>query len=319
MGFLGRLFKKDVSEVESRSSSTPELPGDAAKCISPDAQVLVAEALRIIDTRVEIRRGMFSVRGAGSEGEVMQAARKLQQAHELQPKNCLLHYAYVCALDLAAQGKSATEEMTRLADSNPDFLLARFAVARGERTQKYPLFILPSWQQARVHPAISSSVTTFVALAVREGIEPRVAFFLRDSEGNFRNVALSRIRIDITNMVSSVGHSQMVAAYARIWDDPRNPLQIETFDFPFGPAESAGRLVYELLCLQNDVDFAVINSSDQILLNRRLSIPPMMKETNRQVLRRLIEAPNGPILSDAEKYNAVREHQRRMPLSAVRY
>jgi hypothetical protein len=318
MGFLGRFLKKDV-KVESRSGSIQELPGDAAKCISPDAQELVAEALRIIDTRVEIGRGTFTVCGAGSEGEVMQAARKLQQAHELQPKNCLLHYAYVCALDIAAQGKSATEEMTRLADSNPSFLLAKLAVARGERTQKYPLFILPSWHPARVHPVISSSVKTFVFLAVRKGIEPRVAFFLRDSEENFRHVEASRIRIDITNMMSSVGLSQMVAGYARIWDNPRNPLQLETFDFPFGPAESAGRLIYELLCLQNDVDFVVINSSDQILLNRRLSIPPMMRETNRQVLNRLIEAPDGPRFSDAEKYNAITEHQRRTPLSAVRY
>jgi len=93
----------------------------------------------------------------------------------------------------------------------------------------------------------------------------------------------------------------------------------EAFDLPLGPRGSKDRLNYEFLCLQEDIDFAVIDRSDRILLNKRISIPAAMQQTNRQILKLLIQAPDGPDVSDAELHNALTEHKYRVPLSAIRY
>jgi hypothetical protein len=302
--------------------SKPAVPANTLAQSDREATaVLVAEALKIIEAQVRISRGAISVQSSGSEGKAMEAARKLEQAHKLHPENALLHYAYASALDLAAQGSSAAAEMKRLADSNPGFLLARFATASQDRG-KYPLFTLPPWGPAStsVHPAISATVKTGVLIAVRDGLTPRAALFVRDAQGDFQDAqALESARIDITTMISPITKPQIVALYANVWDNPRSPYTIEAFDLPLGPRGSKGRLNYEFLCLQEDIDFAVIDRSDRILLNKRISIPPAMQQTNRQILKLLTQAPDGPEVSDAQLHNALTEHKCRVPLSAVRY
>ena len=320
MGFLKSIFggkKKPESGSQKGLQLRPvALENDA---LSEGAAALIAQALRVIQEHVTIRTDGIEVAGSGTEGRVMLAARSLEEALKLHPENALLHYAYASALDIAAQGKSAMEEMKRLVDSKSDFQLAKFALSAGAR--RYPLFTLPQWSPncRHVHPVISRFVKSGVLVAVRDGISPRAALFLRDARGEFTDLqALASAKIEMTTMISPVTEPQVVVLYAAIWDNPDNAFGVEAFDLPLKPAGSKDREVYQYLCLQRDIDFAVIDGNDRILLNKRLSIPPAMQQTNQRILRMLIDNPDGPKIADTDVINVLNEHKRRVPLSAVR-
>ena len=97
----------------------------------------------------------------------MEAANKFQEAHHLHEQNPLLHFGLASALHLAAQFKSAEDEMKTIVQLHPDFQLARFAIGGWERW-KSP-FTLPSWtpHTESVPPVIAGTVKTTILLSVR--------------------------------------------------------------------------------------------------------------------------------------------------------
>jgi hypothetical protein len=153
--------------------------------------------------------------------------------------------------------------------------------------------------------------------------------FLRDKAGDFRDLeVLKSAKIDITTVISDITNPQIVAINARIWDDPTNPYPLEALDFPLCQRGLTDRRKYEYLCLQEDIDFAIIDARDRLLLNKRLQIPPRMREVNQRLLKLLvgsdgIEIPldkaGGDRWYDTVGRPAIKAHQSRLQPSDVRY
>src|ERR1017187_7893351 len=149
MSFWDRVFgKKAAAPVQQERAKPPIIRAQPAR-VSPSAptqrssdsaatdyppavKALITEALQIIEPSVAIGSQVTVVKSAGAEGQVIEGARKLEQAHELMPNDPLLHYAWASALHLAMQNKTAEEEMRRLVEANPQFLLGRCAI-QGDR------------------------------------------------------------------------------------------------------------------------------------------------------------------------------------------
>lgn len=286
---------------------------------SPEASSYISEALRIIEAQVEIGPGSVHVSDAGSEGIVMEAARKLEAARTLHPDNALLHYAYASGLHLAMQYKSAEEVMKDCAQSHPDFAWAQVAIQGWAKWQSP--FTLPPWGQETntVHPAISQTVKTCILLSARDGLVPRAVLFLRDAGGDFQDLqALRTAKIDLATVISAVRDPRVVGIYGSIYDNPGSPYNIEALEAPFRPRGDAIRCRYEYLCIQDDIDFVVIDRQDRILLNKRLQLPNLMKETIRKLLDALTSS-EGSDVATTQLLNAINRHQRQFSHSDIRY
>ncbi|MBI4732113.1 MAG: zinc ribbon domain-containing protein, partial [Chloroflexi bacterium] len=286
---------------------------------SNDALKLVAEALEIIENKViQYKPGMGYVKVGGTDSQSMVAAEKLGEAYKLQPNDLFLQYAYASALHLAMQYKSGREEMEKLVQAHPEFLLARFALDGWEAWDG--LFLLPPWKPGikSVHPAISAQLKAGYVIPTRDGLRPRATLFLRDAGGDFANSnVLQTVRIDITTMLSDT-RPPLAIVYAKIWDNPKSPFQVEALGAPLYPRGNAQRCKYEYLCMQQDIDFAVIDNRDQILFNKRLPMPTRMKQVNAQLLKLLL-GEAGREISDSELVSAVRAYQGRYSLDDVKY
>lgn len=296
------------------SGKQPDAPSPPV----PETSRLVAEALEIIESRVVQFIPGGVIKSGGDTSEAMNAAEKLAEAHQLQPEDPWLHYAWASALHLAMQYKTGREEMERLAQTHPDFLFAKFAI--DDWDQWDGLFALPPWKPGieNVHPAISAEIKAAFVLGTRQELQPRATLFLRDAGGDFQNPSiLQNARIDITTVLSS-DDPQIAVLYARIWDNPDSPYQVEALGLPLYPRGSKLRCKYEYLCLQEDIDFAVIDNHDRILLNKRLAFPKRMRKTHEKLLKLLQSSP-GREISDTELVSAVRSFQSRFSLSDVRY
>ncbi len=291
---------------------------DPAEEISQEASALISAAVDIIETQVTIERGFVKIE-TGSDSKVMEAARHLEAAHKLHPRIPLLHYAWASALHLAAQFKSAEDEMRIVSQTHPSFILARFA-AEGWERWKSPFTLPPLKQDSQnVHGAISAAARTCIVLATRDRINPRATLFLRDAGGDFRNAdALKSARIDLTTVISPIGNPQVVGIYGRIWDDPSSPYGIEALDVPLCPRGDATRAKYEFLCTQQDMDLVIINSHDKILLNKRVPNSRKMQEANKRLLD-MLETSVGKEMSTSEVVGAVMNHQRHFSTSDVQY
>jgi len=335
MTFWKRLFgkKKEYEKPERVSAKKQiqsphpklELTGKSVKgalgteSLSKEASNFISEALRIIESQVDIKPGMVQVASTGSGGKVMEAARKFEAAFQLHPKNSLLHYAYASCLHLGMQYKSAEDEMRKCAETHPDFILAKLALEGWGKWQS--MFTLPPWgiKTKTVHPALSQIIKTSIMLAVRDGIVPRATLFLRDAQGNFRNLqALRSARITLASIISPVRDPQVIGIYAKIYDDPSNPYDVEVLEIPFRPRGDETRARYEYLCIQEDIDFAIIDRNDRILVNKRLPIPRNMQTTNDKIFK-MLEASDGIKISTSLLVNAIIEHQRKFAPSDVRY
>ncbi len=284
-----------------------------------EAATLISEALAIIDSQVQITLGTVAVTSTGSEGRTMEAARKLQTAHELCPDDASVHYAYACSLHLAAQYESARSVMQACAESHPTFALAQLALQNW--TNWRSPFMLPPWSgEARtVHPAISQAVLVNDLRSVRDGLLPRAALFLRDSAGDFQDLqALRSAEITLATVISPVSNPQVIGVYAKIYDNPSSPYDVEYLEIPFRPRGHPTRSTLEYLFIQEDMDFVVIDRQDRILLNKRLPMSARMRETNREALEKL-SATEGRDISTGEVMQAIQNHQRQFAPSDVRY
>jgi len=177
-----------------------------------------------------------------------------------------------------------------------------------------------AWQPGvqQVHPAISAAVLASTLLAVRDGLMPRSVLFHRDAGGDLDVRALPSARLDFATVVNAATDPQVVAVYARIWDNPRDPMRIEALGLPFHPRGDEIRLRYELLCLQEDIDFVVLGKRDEILLNRRVPLSASMRQVHQR-LRALLEASDGREISKAELLRAVQKHQSQFSHNDVKY
>jgi hypothetical protein len=293
-------------------------PRYSAQTAIAEVATLVSEALEIIETKaVQIIPGGI-IKSGGDTSIAMDAAKKLEQAHRLQPDVPWLHYAWASALHLAMQYQTAREEMERLLETHPTFHWAKFAVDGWDHWDG--LFTLPPWYPGitTVHQAISAEVKLGYVLGTRQKLEPRATLFLRDTGDDFQGLTtLESTRIDITTVLSD-SEPLLAVVYARIWDNPTNPFQVEALGLPLYPHGSKQRCKYEYLCLQEDIDFAIINNRDNILLNKRLTIPDRMKSVHAVLWDRLSTLP-GRDYSDMELVNTVRAFQSRFSLSDVQY
>jgi tetratricopeptide (TPR) repeat protein len=288
---------------------------------------LVSVGLDVIRKSVRYDGRFVSVEGAGSEGAVMDAVRAFEKAHRLQPQNSLYHFAWASALHLAGQYKTAEEEMQRLLQVNPQFLLARFAIDGWALWKSH--FLLPEWSPAvtRGLPVLGHEVKVAVLLPVLDGITPRATLFLRDSQGDFQNVGVLRAaKIDVTTVVSTINSPQVVANYGCIWDSPTNPYRLEALEFPLRQRGHIVRRTFEFLCLQQDIDFVVIDARNSVLLNKRLPMPKRMRDVNQQLLKLLLESAgeNIPPAAYADWYErvgrpAIKAHQGLLRTSDVPY
>lgn len=313
---------KTSSAKSARTMKTYRTVSDAEQrvpAISKEAVALIGEALQIVEVSVEVHRDFVRVEGAGSEGPIMQAARKLEDAHHLHPESPLLHYAYAGGLHVAAQYKSAEEVMRACVEAHPDFPLAHFAL-EGWSQWKSP-FHLPAWRRdiRSVRAAVSQAVQTNTLISTRDGILPRATMFLRDAAGDFQNLqALQQARIELALVISAVHSPPLVGLYGRIYDDPSNPFNLEILRVPFFPRGHAERRPFELLCAQEEIDFAAIDSRDRILLNKRISFSKRMREKNQELLG-LLQNSEGVELATEELVEAIRRHQRQFSHADVRF
>jgi len=147
---------------------------------------IVRQALEIINRQVKFSP-IYQVEGAGDTGPVMEAAKLLKEASTLESDNANLHYAYVGAMQLAMQYKSAREEIAKLIVLHPDYALARFSheVWNARSTAQPSPFAFPEWTTtSTILPRFySKPLQTFVVFPAREGIYSRPVLFERDSEG----------------------------------------------------------------------------------------------------------------------------------------
>ena len=286
---------------------------------SPEAEALISEALVIIEKEVDIRPGSSSVSG-GLDSPLMEAANKLEAAHKLHPQDSALHYAWALSLELAHQ-KTGRDEMEALAEEDPDFLLARFAVDGWDRFGE-SLFRLPPCgpeETSTVHPAISDAIKKSYVLGVRDGITPRATLFLRDVNNSFSDVAaLHGAKINLATVISPVTDETLIAIYAQVCDDPSSPFMVEAMDVLLYPRGNAIRTKYEYLCLQRDIDFVVFDNSDRILLNKRLPMPDRMMQANQQVLEMLLESP-GRDYSMNDASQAAMAHSRNFSVDQISF
>jgi hypothetical protein len=305
-----------VQQTGQTVAQTAKIPPSSP--LTDEASALVAEALEIIESKaVQIAPGM-TIKYGGDASQAMRAAEILGQAHRLQPEDPWLHYAWASALHLAMQYKTAREEMGHLLTAHPSFHWAKFALDGWDQWDG--LFTLPPWEPSTktVHPAISGEVKRGYVLGTRQGLQPRATLFLRDASGDFQgSSALASMRIDITTVLSDT-EPLLAVVYARLWDNPQNPYQVEALGLPLHPRGSKQRCKYEYLCLQEEIDFAIIDNRDRILLNKRLPIPDRMKKAHDDLLNRLSTSA-GREYSDMELISAVRAFQSHFALSDVRY
>ena len=295
------------------------MKNDLQNILSKEASNYISEALSIIESQVDIKPEIVNVRSTGSEGKIMEAARKFHAAFQLHPENPLLHYAYASCLHLSMQYESAEDEMRKCTEAHPNFILAKLAL-EGFGTWK-SMFTLPPWgiKTKTVHPALSQNIERCIMLSVRDGIVPRATIFLRDAPGDFQDLqALQSARITVTSVISPVRDPQVIGIYAKIFDDPRNPYDVEALQIPFKPRGDKIRATYEYQCIQDDIDLVIIDSNDKILVNKRLPISQNMQTINKKIFK-MLESSEGIEISTSQFMNAIMEHQRRFAVSDVCY
>jgi hypothetical protein len=305
-----------VQETSQVVTKTVDVPSYSA--LSNEVSALVNQALEIIETKAVQIAPSTIIKYGGDASQSMRAAEILEQAYHLQPDHPWLHYAWASALHLAMQYKTAREEMERLLTAHPSFYWAKFSVDGWDQWDG--LFTLPPWYPGitTVHPAISAEVKRGYVLGTRQGLQPRATLFLRDASSEFQGLStLGSMRIDITTVLSDT-EPLLAVVYARIWDNPTDPYQVEALGLPLYPRGSKLRCKYEYLCLQEGIDFAIIDNRDRILLNKRLPTPNRMKQVHADLFNRLSKSA-GREYSDMELVSAVRTFQDHFALSDVRY
>jgi hypothetical protein len=218
------------------------------------------------------------------------------------------------------QYKSAREAMENCARSHPEFLLAKFALKSWNNPQWKSLFQLYQFgpDTRIIPPMFSEIVKKTIMLPVRDGIRPRAALFFKDAQGNLDAEALQKATITLATVISPVSNPQIVCVYAKICDNPSNPLIAESPHIPFYPCGHSARSTFEYFCLPEDMDVVIMDRQDRILLNKRVPFSSPMKKTNMNILT-MLNSSEGRNFSPVELTNALLNYQRRVSLSDVHF
>jgi hypothetical protein len=279
---------------------------------SDEARDYVSAALSIISNQVRVERGLTSIRGAGSEGRVMEAVRSLKKAHDLQPTNATIHFAYASSLRLAMKGQDALAEIQRVVEFHPQLALARFTrEAWAVDAQRAPtLFEYPEWTTA------SNSLPSFYAepasgsmlWAAREGIHPRAAFLEKDADGWWSAQKLQGVSIELA-VVFSTANPQVAGIDRKCSGAGLVKPDIQESLVVLGIPKSDNTLAAWLyLCEEDSVNVAITGQMKNVVLNKRIPLSEKSRTVISQV-RDVLLRTEGKELSQHEWLSAVQRYQ----------
>ncbi|GAI29682.1 unnamed protein product, partial [marine sediment metagenome] len=213
------LGRKTQQEKRSRPETVQSAQANSTVCresaMKEESATIVGKALDIIKRQV-VLSPFFQVEGAGDTGPVMEAAKFLKETCTLEPDNASLRYAYVGALRLAMQFKTADEENAKLIELHPDFALAKFSREAwnvGARISPSP-FAYSEWSNTcKTLPKFyTDKLHTFTVFPAREGMYARPVLFEKDSEGWWTKERLRSVKAEIA-IVLYPGSPNIAALY----------------------------------------------------------------------------------------------------------
>jgi hypothetical protein len=250
----------------------------------------------------------------------MEAANIFKQALSIEPDNPHLYYAYVAALRLALQFKSAEEGLQELIKTHPDFALARFSLeAWKEGAVISPaMFAYPEWTplSKELPPFYADKLRTFVLFPAREGINPRAVLFEKDNEGWWTQGKLAGLKAEVA-VVLAPGSPNVAAIYKRCTGPGLAKPDIqEALIVCDLPKDDIGLVAWEYLCSQDFVDVAVVDNRNTVIFNQRI----LLSEETRSTLGRIREillAITGRKISNQEFLRAVQDYQNTADLNYI--
>jgi len=280
---------------------------------------LIREALKIIESHLEINENL-TIRSSGDEGSMMQAYRCLKKSSDLEPNNAYLRYATICALRLSAQFASAYKEMTDFSQKNPDFALAKFTLAGWKEEVEGiapAVFRYPECTpgMTKLPPLYARLVKTCVLLPAREGIYPRAVLFLKDNEAYWTKDMLKDAKVEIA-IVHESDNPQLAAIYLRTLLPGKKPDMQECLGVLSLPKADSSIAAWSYLCLQDFVDFVVIDNQKEIILNQRIRLSEGTKKTLSEVKRVLLTI-EGRKLSNQEVLQICGKFQNRYSIDDI--
>jgi hypothetical protein len=295
-------------------ATAPVAPASPAKTQRADQPRLddpeLRQAIQSLTSYISLSPGFHAVKGAGSEGEVMVAVEQFKRLHERYSGCYELHYAYAAALQVAAQGKSAEDVLTKCVKGHPGEWLARETLKQKALYSWNPFFQpeFSSAEGAKVHPLINDFVKTVVLVPTRKQLVPRAVLFLRDGANELPTTKLRACKMEFMTTISQVTNPQVIAINCRIYDDPNNPFQCEEVGCPLRPFGSAKRLAFELLARQDTFEFVVLDEAGIVKHVRRITPSARMQAVHAR-LARILETNEAPDPSMSDVVAAIRRHQ----------
>ncbi len=302
MTFLKNFFgKKTVSDGVSDYT-----------VFSKKASTCITDALAIIDSQIESDFESSEINIRNDAGQLIEASLRFKTAHQLQPENPLLHFAYASALHCAGQIQSARKEMERCQLAHSDFKLASMALNSWDNW--WSLFMLPPWNSEKrkfrkISAGISKILQTSILLPVRERICPHAVQFIRDVNDDFHNLkSFKSAKIQTMNMISPITDPQIFALFIAINKNAGKPLRVQETDCPIKPRGDWSRLRWELFCMQTAFNLVIVDKDDFVLFNVRLKMSKKMISTNKKMLA-MIDDADGRDIPTLELFDAIARHR----------
>ena len=280
----------------------------------------LAQAIAALMANVTISPEGHAIDGAGAAGPIMDAVYLFSELHDAYPFSKYLHYAWAAALSVAVQGKTADAALTACIQSHPGFWLAQATKTQKALISWNPFYLpectpLPGMP---VHPFIEHVATGQVLMAIRQGVVPRAAIFLRDDDDDLDVATFTACPAAFTTLISAISNPQVVAIYGRLEDDPVDPYLIDLLQCPLRPFGAPARLPYELFIRQTSFEVVVLDGAGVVKSLRTITPSSRMKATHAR-LAQMFETTSGPKLSAAEISKAVKRHQDKYPLGSIEY
>ncbi|MDM8544380.1 hypothetical protein QUF90_25170 [Desulfococcaceae bacterium HSG9] len=272
----------------------------------------ITDALTIINSQIKPDFENSETTISSDAGQLVEASLKFKTAHQLQPDNPLLHYAYASALHCAGQIQNARKEMEKCHSAHSGFKLASMALNSWDNWRS--LFTLPPWnndkgQICKVPKSISKILQTSILLPVRECISPHAVQFIRDINDDFDNLkSFKTTKIEMMNMISPITDPQIFALFIAINKNAGKPLRVQETDCPIKPRGDWSRLRWELFCMQTAFNLVIVDKNDFVLFNVRLNMSKKMIATNKK-MSAMIDDADGRNIPNLELFDAIARHR----------
>jgi hypothetical protein len=287
--------------------------------LKAETSALVRKANDIINHQV-IFGPVFQVKDAGDSGSVMEAAMLLKQALSLEPDHIMLHYAYVGALRLAMQFKTADEENAKLIELHPDFALSRFsceAWKTGAVVSPSP-FAYPEWTPVTktLPDYYSNRLRTFTLFPARESIYARSVLFEKDGEGWWTKERLRGVKAEIA-VILVPGHPNVAAIYRRCTGPGLSKPDMQESLVVLDISKDDPSLVgWEYLVESLFIDIVILDNSNNVVLNQRISISSETRSTLDHI-RNILLSNQGEKISNQELLAALQRYQSRADFDEI--